>query len=58
VAPGGSVSSARMVSSTMGTGGSAVAACIVAEIRRWKFPSPVGGTASVRYPFIFRMSGF
>jgi hypothetical protein len=58
VAPSGSVSSARMVSSTMGTGGSTVAACIVAEIRRWKFPSPVGGTASVRYPFIFRMSGF
>jgi hypothetical protein len=58
VVPGGSVGSARMVSSTMGTGGSAVAACIVAEIRRWKFPSPVGGTASVRYPFIFRMSGF
>jgi hypothetical protein len=58
VALSGSVSSARMVSSTMGTGGSAVAACIVAEIRRWHFPSPVGGTASVRYPFIFRMSGF
>jgi hypothetical protein len=58
VAPSGSVATARMVSSTMGTGGSAVAACIVSEIRRWHFPSPVGGTASVRYPFIFRMSGF
>jgi hypothetical protein len=58
VAPSGSVSSARMVSSTMGAGGSSVAACIVSEIRRWKFPKPIGGTASVRYPFIFRMSGF
>jgi predicted component of type VI protein secretion system len=58
VAPGGAVSSARLFQSSMGTGGSAVAACIVAEIRRWHFPSPVGGTASVRYPFIFRMSGF
>ncbi|HEY3355967.1 MAG TPA: AgmX/PglI C-terminal domain-containing protein, partial [Polyangia bacterium] len=58
VAPGGAVSSARMASSSMGTGGGAVAACIVNEIRRWRFPSPIGGTASVRYPFIFRMSGF
>jgi hypothetical protein len=58
VAPSGSVSSARMMSSSMGAGGGAVAACIVAEIRRWQFPKPVGGTASVRYPFIFRMSGF
>jgi TonB family protein len=57
IAMGGGVSSARMVSSSMAS--PAVATCILALIRTWRFsPCPIGGPVEVRYPFVFRVSGF
>jgi pSer/pThr/pTyr-binding forkhead associated (FHA) protein len=52
----GGVSSARQASSSMAS--PAVATCILALIRTWRFPSPVGGSVQVRYPFVFRVQGF
>jgi outer membrane biosynthesis protein TonB len=57
IVAGGGVGSARMVSSSMAS--PAVATCILSQIRRWKFsPCPIGGNVVVRYPFVFRVSGF
>jgi outer membrane biosynthesis protein TonB len=57
IAMGGGVSTARMVSSTLSS--PAVASCILALIRTWRFsPCPIGGPVEVRYPFVFRVSGF
>ena len=36
----------------------AVSTCILALIRTWRFPQPVGGSVQVRYPFVFRVQGF
>lgn len=52
----GSVGSARQVSSSLRS--AAVASCILREIRKWRFPHPVGGSVNVRYPFVFRVQGF
>jgi len=52
----GAVSSARLHSSTLGS--DAVTSCILAQIRTWRFPPPVGGSVKVRYPFIFRSRTF
>jgi hypothetical protein len=50
----GRVASARQISSTLRS--SAVASCILAQMRRWRFPAPREGTRSIRYPFVFRSS--
>lgn len=36
----------------------AVAMCISANIKKWKFPKPKGGIVVVSYPFIFNSIGF
>jgi len=36
----------------------AVAMCISAKIKSWKFPKPKGGVVVVSYPFIFNSIGF
>jgi hypothetical protein len=56
ISPGGSVASARQARSTVAS--TAVSSCILAEIKRWRFPKPVGGSVQVRYPFVFRVQGF
>ena len=56
ISPSGRVGSARQVSSSMRS--AAVATCILRLIRSWRFPKPVGGSVTVRYPFVFRVSGF
>ena len=56
ISPSGSVSSARQVRSSVRS--PAVSSCILALIRSWRFPKPVGGSVQVRYPFVFRVSGF
>ena len=35
-----------------------VSSCIIASLKRWKFPKPQGGTVVVSYPFIFSSVGF
>jgi len=52
----GSVSVVKTKSNTMAT--PAVAMCISAKIKRWKFPRPKGGIVVVSYPFIFNSIGF
>jgi pSer/pThr/pTyr-binding forkhead associated (FHA) protein len=56
ISTSGTVSSARQVRSSMRS--PAVATCILAQIRTWRFPKPVGGNVNVRYPFVFRIQGF
>ena len=51
----GTVSGARQKSSTLGS--AKVSNCILAIIRRLKFPKPKGGSVSIAYPFIFRSGG-
>jgi hypothetical protein len=53
---GGGVSSARQASSSMKN--AQVSMCVLGLIRTWRFPSPVGGSVQVRYPFVFRVQGF
>jgi TonB family protein len=50
----GRVDEASVVSNAMGS--SAVGDCIVGRIRRWRFPTPDGGSVTVNYPFIFTSS--
>jgi len=52
----GSVSVVKTKKNTMAT--PAVAMCISAKIKRWKFPRPKGGIVVVSYPFIFNSIGF
>ncbi len=47
----GRVISSRIASSTMKS--SAVGNCILARLRRWRFPKPEGGSVTVSYPFVF-----
>jgi len=56
ISPSGGVSSARQVSSSLAS--PMVSTCILALIRTWRFPQPVGGAVQVRYPFVFRVQGF
>ncbi|MGE0785103.1 MAG: AgmX/PglI C-terminal domain-containing protein [Sandaracinaceae bacterium] len=51
IARNGSVSSARVGSSTMHNAG--VEGCIVRQVRRWRFDQPDGGEVDVNFPFIF-----
>ena len=56
ITPSGSVGLARQVRSSMRS--PLVSSCILALIRTWRFPKPVGGSVNVRYPFVFRVQGF
>ncbi|MGK0362116.1 MAG: TonB family protein [Bradymonadia bacterium] len=47
----GRVSSARVAHNTMGE--PTVGACLARNIKRWRFPKPKGGSATVEFPFIF-----
>ncbi len=51
----GSVRNARTASSTLPS--VEVADCIVAKIRKWRFPAPDGGDVVISYPFLFRSVG-
>lgn len=51
----GRVDEARV--SNNGMGSKAVGSCIVSRVRRWRFPTPDGGSVTVNYPFIFTPSG-
>jgi outer membrane biosynthesis protein TonB len=52
VSTSGKVKGVRVRSSTLGS--AKVASCISARIKRWKFPRPKGGEATITYPFLFR----
>jgi len=52
----GSVSIVKTGQNTMST--PAVAMCISAKIKGWKFPQPKGGSVEVTYPFMFNTVGF
>ncbi|MBK8482506.1 MAG: AgmX/PglI C-terminal domain-containing protein [Proteobacteria bacterium] len=54
--PAGRVDTARQVSSSVAD--FTVSTCILSQIRSWVFPQPVGGSVTVRYPFVFRVQGF
>jgi hypothetical protein len=56
IALNGSVSLVKTGQNTMNT--PAVAMCISAKIKAWKFPEPKGGTVEVTYPFMFNTVGF
>ncbi|HOX45699.1 MAG TPA: AgmX/PglI C-terminal domain-containing protein [Myxococcota bacterium] len=56
IALNGSVSLVKTGQNTMNT--PAVAMCISAKIKSWKFPEPKGGTVEVTYPFMFNTVGF
>ncbi|MBW2703480.1 MAG: AgmX/PglI C-terminal domain-containing protein [Deltaproteobacteria bacterium] len=56
ISTSGSVSVVKAKVNTMAT--PAVAMCVQARIKRWKFPKPKGGTVVVTYPFIFNAVGF
>jgi hypothetical protein len=48
----GKVASARIRTTTMNN--TAVEACLVRQIGRWRFPKPAGTMVDVSYPFLFR----
>jgi TonB family protein len=51
ILPTGRVAAAALASSTVGN--TAVESCILAAVRRWEFPAPLGGgLAMVSYPFV------
>lgn len=50
----GEVEDAHVSANKMGS--AAVGDCIVARVRRWRFPQPDGGRVTVNYPFIFTPS--
>ncbi|MBK6847788.1 MAG: AgmX/PglI C-terminal domain-containing protein [Proteobacteria bacterium] len=54
--PSGGVDTARQISSSLAD--FTVSTCILSQIRSWRFPQPVGGSVTVRYPFVFRVQGF
>ena len=56
ISPTGSVTLARLVASSIPS--PALAGCVLARIRTWRFPRPTGGSVKVRYPFVFRSRGF
>ncbi len=56
IATSGSVSVVKTKNNTMAS--PAVAMCISAKIKGWKFPKPKGGIVIVSYPFIFNSIGF
>lgn len=50
----GRVDEARVSNNEMGS--KAVGSCLVSRVRRWKFPTPDGGSVTVNFPFIFTPS--
>ena len=54
IGSGGDVEEARVSNNKMGS--AEVGDCIVSRVRRWKFPTPSGGSVTVNYPFIFTPS--
>ncbi len=56
ISTSGSVSVVKTKQNTMAT--PAVAMCVSANIKKWKFPKPKGGIVVVTYPFIFNSIGF
>jgi pSer/pThr/pTyr-binding forkhead associated (FHA) protein len=56
ISTSGSVSVVKTKTNTMQS--PAVAMCIAAKIKGWKFPKPKGGIVVVAYPFIFNSIGF
>ncbi|MBW1871860.1 MAG: AgmX/PglI C-terminal domain-containing protein [Deltaproteobacteria bacterium] len=56
ISKSGSVSIVKTKKNTMAS--PAVAMCISAKIKGWKFPKPKGGIVIVAYPFIFNSIGF
>ncbi|MEL6544217.1 MAG: AgmX/PglI C-terminal domain-containing protein, partial [Myxococcota bacterium] len=50
----GRIEEAGVSNNTMGS--DAVGSCIVSRVRRWRFPTPDGGSVTVNYPFIFTPS--
>ena len=48
----GKVKGVRASSSTLGN--AAATNCMMGKIKRWKFPKPTGGDATIRFPFLFR----
>jgi TonB family protein len=56
ILPTGRVATALLASSTVGN--LAVESCVLAAVRRWEFPAPVGGGAvMVTYPFVLTPAG-
>lgn len=54
--PAGAVSDATVLQSTLSSPG--VEQCILARVRRWKFPEPKGGGVCViNYPWVFKAAG-
>jgi TonB family protein len=54
--PTGAVVDAAVSESSMGN--AAVEACLVARVRRWRFPEPQGGgVVAITYPWIFKAAG-
>ncbi len=43
----------RIETTTNSTGSEAVGSCILARLRRWRFPKPEGGELTVHYTFLF-----
>ncbi len=56
ISTSGSVSVVKTKINSMAT--PAVAMCVSANIKKWKFPKPKGGIVVVSYPFIFNSIGF
>lgn len=55
ISPSGAVSSANVVSSTIGS--SAVEQCVERAVTRLQFPQPEGGSVTVTYPLTFASMG-
>ncbi len=54
--PAGAVSDANVTESSLNNGNAEN--CMLARIRRWKFPEPQGGgVVSVTFPWIFKPAG-
>ena len=51
IALSGRVSSVSILKNTIGS--RAVAKCISARVKRWRFSKPQGGEVSIAYPFVF-----
>jgi TonB family protein len=54
--PSGAVAEANVAETSLGS--PPAEACILARVRRWKFPEPAGGgVVSVTFPWVFRSAG-
>jgi len=55
IAPTGAVSAAKIVSD--GLRDAKLSTCVLARLKSWRFPRPVGGPVTARYPFVFSAGG-